>query len=152
MTATTTTTTTEPTPEQQAYIDAHPTKDFYPHRRAGAWQEWDRRTPGAVRAILSNDRYSSSNPHARRLRLYYGETDPSKPDVGRDWEETYQTTGTVGWSTGWVSIPLMIHNRRSMGGGAILTDCIVRITEAAGGRELYRHPNYHRTATTEAAK
>jgi hypothetical protein len=37
----------------------------------------------------------------------------------------------------------MIANRRSIGGGAILDRCIVRIRSSAGGRVLFQHPRYH---------
>ena len=42
-----------------------------------------------------------------------------------------------------MKVPLLVANRRSLGGGAILTHCIVRIRESAGGRVLYQHPSYH---------
>ena len=42
-----------------------------------------------------------------------------------------------------VKVPLLIANSRSIGGGAILDFCIVRIRTAAGGRVLYQHPAYH---------
>lgn len=87
--------------------------------------------------------------NGRRFRIFYGDTD--RPDFeqvhgrqsnpGEDWGEEYEVTGTIGRSTGWKPIPLLIHNSRSMGGGAIMTDCIVRIL--IDGREVYRHPNYH---------
>jgi len=64
--------------------------------------------------------------------------------VGEDWLEEFQSTGYIGRSTGTSKIPLMVHNARSMGGGAILLDCIVRIRLASGsGRVLYQHPKYH---------
>jgi len=42
-----------------------------------------------------------------------------------------------------VKVPLLIANRRSLGGTAILDHCIVRIRSSAGGRVLYQHPDYH---------
>lgn len=68
--------------------------------------------------------------------------------VGQDWLEEFQSTGYIGRSTGTSKIPLMVHNSRSMGGGAILTDCIVRIRLAKGGRVLYKHPKYHHGKVT----
>jgi hypothetical protein len=62
---------------------------------------------------------------------------------GLDWLEEWDITGYVGRSMGPIKVPLLIANRRSLGGGAILDHCIVRIRESAGGRILYRHPTYH---------
>lgn len=90
------------------------------------------------------------NVHSgRRFRIFYGDTDRPdyeqvhghRPDPGKDWGEENDVTGTIGRSMGPIKIPLLINNRRSMGGGAIMTDCIVRIL--INGREVYRHPNYH---------
>lgn len=87
--------------------------------------------------------------NGRRLRIWYGDTDrpdfekvhDRRPDPGKDWGEENDVTGTIGRSTGLKPIPLLIHNSRSYGGGAILTDCIVRIM--SGSYEIYRHPNFH---------
>jgi len=77
----------------------------------------------------------------KRLRLYYGD-----PNTGRDWGETHDIEGYIGRSTGQYKVPLLIANRRSMGGGAILTANIVKIEYAnkKDGGVLLRHPNYHR--------
>jgi len=39
-----------------------------------------------------------------------------------------------------IKVPLLLHNRTSHGGGAILCDCIVRLI--VNFREVYRHPEY----------
>lgn len=71
-----------------------------------------------------------------RVRVFYGDR-----ATGRDWLEENDVTGTVGRSTGQVPIALLLPSSRSSGGGAILTDSVVRLV--VGGREVYRHPAYH---------
>lgn len=72
-----------------------------------------------------------------RLKIYYGDT-----VTGRSWLEEYDIYGTIGRSTGDYKIPLLIHNSRSIGGGALLDHCIVKICTAAGGQTLYKHPTF----------
>jgi hypothetical protein len=74
-----------------------------------------------------------------RVRFHWGDI-----ETGRDWGDDYGVKGRIGRSTGPVKIPILIHNRRSHGGGAILTDCIVKITATQGGRVIYQHPKYHK--------
>jgi hypothetical protein len=93
-------------------------------------------TPAAVRRELERARVLGY-----RVRLHYG-----SQATGRDWLEGYGTEGYIGRSTGRVRVPLIVHNARSTGGPAILDHWIVRIVTAAGGRELYRHPNWHTPA------
>lgn len=71
----------------------------------------------------------------RRVRLFLGD-----PETGRDWGEENDVTGYVGRSTGPSKVPLLLATRRSMGGGAILVDCVLRML--VDGRETYRHPLY----------
>ena len=58
----------------------------------------------------------------RRVRLFLGD-----PETGRDWGEENDVTGYVGRSTGPSKVPLLLATRRSMGGGAILVDCVLRM-------------------------
>ena len=77
--------------------------------------------------------------HKIRVRIFSGDI-----VTGRDWLSEFQTTGTIGKSTGSIKIPLMIYNSRSLGGGAIMTNAIVKITAASGGRHVYyQHDKYH---------
>lgn len=99
---------------------------------------YDERTPDEVVAVLENARQSR-----QRLHISLGETDNDRGQIGRDWLEEFETHGYVGRSMGPVKVPLLVANRRSLGGGAILDHCIVRIRESAGGRVLYQHPQYH---------
>jgi len=100
-------------------------------RDLGTWYSPD--TPQRVREVLEHAR-----KHDIRLRLFYGD------DVtGLDWMEENDVVGTIGRSTGALKVPLLIHNKCSHGGPAILDDRIVRIISTSDKRELYRHPQYH---------
>jgi len=97
---------------------------------------YDARTPNEVVAILENARLNRT-----RLHVSLGHTDG--PKAGLDWLEEWDVCGYVGRSMGPVKVPLLVANRRSLGGGAILDHCIVRIRASVGGRVLYQHPTYH---------
>ena len=74
-----------------------------------------------------------------RVRFHWGDV-----KTGKDWGDIYDVSGTIGRSIGNYKIPLLIHNSRSYGGGAILTHCIVKITTTRNPKiTLYEHPNYH---------
>ena len=88
-------------------------------------------TPDAVIRVLENAMRAN-----KRIRIFYGDT-----ETGRDWMEIYDITGTIGRSCGQNKIPLLIKNSRSYGGGAILTDCIVKIT--IDKEVVYKHPKYY---------
>lgn len=90
-------------------------------------------TLAAVIEVLERARQNRT-----RIHISYGDA-----TTGRDWLEEWDITGFVGRSIGPVKVPLLIANRRSMGGGAMLDHCIVRIRSSAGGRVLYQHPAYH---------
>lgn len=76
-----------------------------------------------------------------RIRVFLGDTKTGKP-----WMDEYGVCGTVGQSMGPHKIPLLICNSRSLGGGAILADCIIRLL--INGRERYRHAKYQEPVFT----
>jgi len=76
--------------------------------------------------------------NATRCRFHWGDT-----ETGRDWGDDCDVKGRIGRSTGSIKIPLLVYNSRSFGGGALLTDCIVKIVTTKGGKELYKHPTYN---------
>lgn len=105
-------------------------------------------TPQEVVLVLDDARRNN-----RRIRLHYGYTksDEGQP-LGWDWMGE-NMEGTIGVSTGPLKVPLLIKNSRSTGGGAILDDCIVKITGTIGSKNknryvYYKHPNYHRPVIT----
>lgn len=98
---------------------------------------YDERTPDEVIRVLESARQNRT-----RLHISLGEIDNERGKLGRDWLEEHDIIGTVSRSMGPVKVPLLIANRRSIGGGAILDHCIVRIRTSAG-RVLYQHPAYH---------
>lgn len=95
-------------------------------------------TPDSLVTILEKLRETKT-----RIRIHYGDT-----VTGRDWEERSGIQGTIGRSTGSIKIPLMIYNCRSMGGGAILDHCIVKVTNSKHKSLVYyKHPTYHLEAS-----
>jgi hypothetical protein len=89
-------------------------------------------TPQRIIEILEQARETG-----QRLQLFYGDI-----ETGRNWNEEYNTTGTIGRSTGTVKIPLLIATSRSMGGGGISTDRIIAIRDTKTKKVLYRSPNF----------
>ena len=71
-----------------------------------------------------------------RVQFLYGDT-----STGRAWGDV--EVGRIGRSTGNVKVPLVIPNRSSMGGGALLDHCIVGIQATqAPHRWIYKHPQF----------
>ncbi len=97
---------------------------------------FDARTPDEVIRVLEQARLNRT-----RLHISLGHTDGEK--IGLDWLEEFESHGYIGRSMGPIKVPLLVANRRSLGGGALLDHCIVRIRQSAGGRVLWQHAAYH---------
>ena len=73
-----------------------------------------------------------------RIRVFYGDI-----HTGRSWNEEYDVMGTIGRTTGDIKIPILVHNKRSWGGGALLLSSIIRIDDIEDKRTLWKLPNFH---------
>lgn len=94
---------------------------------------YDVRTPDKVVEVLERCRRSG-----RRIKLHYGDV-----ETGRDWMEEYDVTGYVGLSKGREArFPILVYNKRSMGGGSLMSHCVVKIKESGSGLILYQADNY----------
>jgi hypothetical protein len=71
-----------------------------------------------------------------RIILDYGDIKAKK-----SWDEQYDISGRVGYSSGSYGFKylLLIHNSRSLGGGLILTDCVLTIKTSKGKKLLFEH-------------
>ncbi len=98
---------------------------------------FDVRTPIEVINVLEKARLNRT-----RLHISLGDS-----ESGRDWLEEFECFGFIGRSTGSIKVPLILPLSRSIGGGAILDHCVVRIRHSSGGRVLYQHPEYHHGKT-----
>ena len=90
-------------------------------------------TPKSVMEILH-----ATNEYGWRIRLWYGDDD------GKSWNEENDIIGKVGLSTGTIC-PLLINNSRSLGGGIILSDCIVKIVDVVTKEVLYQHRTFNQS-------
>lgn len=78
-----------------------------------------------------------------RVRVYYGDT-----VTGESWLEEHDVMGYIGRSTGTQKVPLLIRNSAALGGGAILTHCIIAIQLVNSKRFIYKHPTFNVPALT----
>jgi hypothetical protein len=93
---------------------------------------YDKRTDLKVIQALENARR-----HNIRVVIRLGDV-----ETGRDWLDEWGMEGTISRSMGPHKIPLLIANRRSMGGARILEHCILRIASSDGKTVFYQHPKY----------
>jgi hypothetical protein len=92
--------------------------------------------------------FIARNHHTERFRFIYGDAQTGEAWISEEDAKAYGIRaagdeGYIGRTTGTQKIPIAVYNERSMGGGAISTDCIVRIETCKGKRVQYTHPNFH---------
>jgi len=102
-----------------------------PHKvtELGTWFSID--TPDRVIDVLEDARV-----RLVPVRVFYGDR-----QTGRDWMEEYDVCGRVSRSNGGIKIPILLYSSRSMGGGSLLTNCILKIISREK-RILYQAENY----------
>ena len=93
---------------------------------------FDVNTPQSICNILSN-----AHAYNWRIRVFYGDA-----ETGKSWNEEFDTIGNVGKSCGKIKIPLLIKNKRSVGGGAILDNCILKIVDIRTNEILYQNSKF----------
>ena len=84
------------------------------------------------------DILNNSRKYGSRIRVWYGDR-----ETGKSWLEEYGVTGRVGRSCGSIKIPLLINNKRSWGGEALLVGSIIRIDDIEERKTLWKVPNFH---------
>ena len=108
---------------------------------------WNARTSDKVIDVLETARRNRTrlclSSGYTKQDAVAGENPLGDKVLGRDWLEERDTHGCISRSTGSIRVPLLIYNKRSLGGPALLDHCIVRIRASSGGRVLWQHPNYH---------
>ncbi len=67
-----------------------------------------------------------------RVVFDFGDTATKK-----SWGEVYDISGYIGKSTGIKPILILLHNSRSIGGGALMTDRVLSIKTSKGKATIY---------------
>lgn len=88
---------------------------------------YNKETPQKLINVLESIRLNKT-----RVVLDYGDI-----KSGKSWGEVNDIKGCIGRSNGTIKIPLLIYNKRSIGGCGILDHCILSVKESRGGKVLY---------------
>ena len=97
----------------------------------GARTYFDPHTDPSVRRVLETCRLARTP-----VRLILG-----NPRTGQSWLEEHDVVGTIGRSTGWLKVPLLVPQGEASG-SAIQTANVLGIVDWTSGKMLYRHPSY----------
>lgn len=107
--------------------------------------DWNEGTPDEVKKALHK-----AQQRGTIVRLILGNPGDEKRVGYKDWHEENDVVGYVGNSTGPKKVAILIEPLLDEGGqvvpddggGAISTDCLLRIIDVVRGIDLYRHTNY----------
>lgn len=70
-----------------------------------------------------------------RIRVWYGANN-------KVWLEEYNVMGRIGRTNGRIKIPILVNNKRSLGGSELLVQCIVRIDDIEEKKTIYKLDGY----------
>lgn len=70
-----------------------------------------------------------------RIRVWYGANN-------KIWLEEYDVIGRINRTTGRIKIPILVNNKRSLGGRELLVHCIVRIDDIEEKKTIYKLNDY----------
>lgn len=75
----------------------------------------------------------------KRFRFHLGD-----PETGRAWGDV--DVGRLGRSVGPIKIPIILANRRSIGGPGLLDHCVIKIEYAnkSEGGVVWKHPAFEK--------
>lgn len=59
--------------------------------------------------------------------------------TNKSWEDRYDIAGRIGQSTGEKPVLILLNKVNSIGGGAILTNCVLSVKESKGKKLLYQN-------------
>ena len=76
--------------------------------------------------------------YPRRVRIWYGDR-----QTGESWNDEYDVTGTIGRTNGQIKIPIILNNKRSLGGPALLVGSIIRVDDIEGKKTLWKVSGFH---------
>lgn len=90
-------------------------------------------TPYEVMELLEEYR-----ANGKRIRIWLGDN-----KTGKSWNEENDIMGYIGRSNGTIKIPLLINNKRSMGGGALMSRSIVKMVDITTKKVIWEHTNFN---------
>jgi len=89
-------------------------------------------------SVNTSDAVINHLEHCRKNKIRIV-LDLGNTETGESWNEKFDITGYVGLTRGFEArYPILVYNKRSLGGGTILTDCIIGIKTSNGKKDIYK--------------